>query len=87
MSKFSIEKHEIARQKLGVFFKERRIEMGHSCKKLADFVEISENTMQRIEDGKFNYDIMLLFRICEALEIKPYFIPNELIKDFENGKI
>ena len=88
MTKFITEKHNIARQQLGGLFRERREEMGHSCKALADFVGISENTMQRIEEGKFNYDIMLLFKICEALEIKPYFMTLEAAKELErNGKI
>lgn len=84
MSKFSFEKHQIAREQLGLFFAERRKEMGHGCKHLADFVGISENTMKRIEQGKFDFDISLLFKICEALEIKPYFIPKELAEQFES---
>lgn len=83
---FSIEKHEVARRQLGNMFRERRIEMGHSCKATAEFIGISENTLDRIEQGKFNYDIMLLFRICEALEIKPYFVPKELQHLFENNE-
>lgn len=74
----SKEKHLIARKQLGLFFAERRKEIGHSCQALAEFIGISENTMQRIEAGNFDYDIMLLFAICEALEIKPYFVPKEL---------
>lgn len=85
MTDFNLEKHKVARQQLGLLFKQRREEMGHSAKALAEFMDISENTMSRIEQGKFNYDIMLLFRICEALEIKPYFVPNELQSIFENG--
>lgn len=80
---FSFDKHQIAREQLGLFFAERRKEMGHDMKVLADFVGISENTMKRIEAGKFDFDISLLFKICEALEIKPYFIPFELANDFE----
>lgn len=82
MAEFSNEKHLKARKELGLFFAERRKEMGHSCKALADFIGISENTMQRIEQGKFDYDIGLLFKICEALEIKPFFVLKEQEKHF-----
>lgn len=85
MSKFSIDKHETARVLLGQFFARRREEMGQSRKALADFVGISDNTMARIESGKFNFDTMLLFTICEALELKPYFVPKELQHLFEDG--
>jgi DNA-binding XRE family transcriptional regulator len=78
----SRKKHLKARKDLGLFFIERRKEIGHSCKALADFIGISENTMERIEEGLFDYDIMLLFQICEALEIKPFFVPLELQKSF-----
>ena len=78
----SKEKHLIARQKLGLFFSERRKEMGRSCEEVAKFIGISENTMLRIEAGLFNYDIMLLFKICEALEIKPFFVLSEQVNAF-----
>lgn len=78
----SKEKHLIARQQLGLFFAERRKEMGHSCKAVADFIGISENTMQRVEEGTLDYELSLLFRICEALEIKPFFVPKELQQSF-----
>lgn len=78
----SKEKHLKARKEIGLFFAERREQMGHSCKALADFIGISENTMQRIEQGLFDYDVMLLFQICEALEIKPFFVPLEMQKSF-----
>lgn len=84
MSIFSIEKHRFAIMQLGNMFRESRIEMGHDLKTTSEFIGISENTLYRIEQGKFNYDIILLFRICEALEIKPYFIPKELQHLFEN---
>lgn len=33
--------------------------------------------MQRIEEGNLDFELSLLFRICEALEIKPFFLPFE----------
>ena len=78
----SKEKHLKAREEIGLFFAARRKEMGHTCNALAEFIGITENTMSRIEEGKFDYDVMLLFQICEALEIKPYFVPLELQKSF-----
>lgn len=84
MTKFSTEKHLIAREQLGEFIRDRRIEMGRSVYETASFIGISMNTLERIEQGKFNFDIMLLFKVCEALEIKPYFVPLEHSNDFED---
>nr|WP_315419702.1 helix-turn-helix transcriptional regulator [uncultured Pedobacter sp.] len=78
----SKEKHLIARQQLGLFFSERRKMLMLSVSRLAKEVGISENTMQRIEEGKFDYDIMVMFSICDVLEIKPYFVLME-----ESGRI
>lgn len=78
----SKEKHLEARKELGLFFTERRKEMGHSCKAVADFIGITENTLQRIENGNLDFELSLLFRICEALEIKPFFVLNEQVNAF-----
>ena len=67
------EKIKAARQQLGRFFQERREEMGFDRKALAIFVGISAETIKGIETGRFAWDIDMHLRICQALEIKPYF--------------
>lgn len=62
-----------ARKQLGLFFMNRRKEMGHSLNELAEYLGISANTLHGIETGRFAWDIDLHLRICQALEIKPYF--------------
>lgn len=73
------EKIKAARQQLGGFFKERRLQMGRTTQELADFVGISVNTLNGIESGRFAWDVDLNNRLCAALEIKPFFAPLELI--------
>lgn len=80
----SKEKHLKARKNLGLFFAERRKQMGHNRKAVADFIGISENTLERIEQGLFDYDISLLFTLCETLEIKPFFVLKEQEKMFSD---
>ncbi|HXR84313.1 MAG TPA: helix-turn-helix transcriptional regulator [Hanamia sp.] len=67
------DKIKSARQQLGMFFKERREEMGHKEEYLAKQLDITVNTVKGIETGRFAWDIDLHLRICQALEIKPYF--------------
>ena len=69
----SNDKIKAARVQLGRFFQQRREEMGHDRKDLAEHLGISEETVKGIETGRFAWDIDLHFRICQALDIKPYF--------------
>src|SRR5690606_31866574 len=62
-----------AREQLGRFFKQRREELGQSQADMAAFLGITVNTLNRIEEGRFAWDIDLQHRICQALGIKPYF--------------
>ena len=62
-----------ARKQLGAFFKKRREEMGQTVESVAAFLEITPNTVQGIESGRFAWDVDLQHRICAALEIKPYY--------------
>lgn len=78
------DKIKAARVQLGQYFKNRREEMGASVEQLAQHLGISANTMRGIESGRFAWDIDMHFRICQALEIKPYFstTPDPLDEDF-----
>jgi transcriptional regulator with XRE-family HTH domain len=72
-----------ARKDLGAFFKDRREQMGHDLKAVADFVGITANTLNGIESGRFAWDIDLQHRLCAALEIKPYFSATEPDKEID----
>jgi len=69
----SKDKLKQARQQLGLFFKEKREQMGITEDVLATHLGLSTNTIKGIESGRFAWDIDVQHRICEALEIKPYF--------------
>ncbi len=73
------DKIKAARQQLGDMFRQRRQQMGRTQKEVADFLELSAETVKGIETGRFAWDIDLLFRLCAALEIKPFFAPQEEI--------
>lgn len=64
---------------MGGFFKERRLQMGHTAQEVADFLGITVNTLNGIESGRFAWDVDTNNRLCAALEIKPLFAPLELI--------
>jgi transcriptional regulator with XRE-family HTH domain len=68
-----------ARRQIGDFFRNRRIQMGHSLEHAARFIGITANTLSRIEQGKFHWDIDLHHKLCEAYEIKPFLVPKELL--------
>lgn len=82
------EKSKAARQQLGQLFKKRREEMGHDEQTVADHLGITANTLKGIESGRFAWDIDLHLRICQALEIKPYFSYNQdpLTEDYRTRK-
>lgn len=67
------EKHKAARIALGGYFADRRKQMGHTMQELANHLGISSETVKGVESGRFAYDIDLLFKFCEALEMKPFF--------------
>lgn len=67
------EQIKAARKQLGGFFKSRREELGHDLETVATHLGITKNTLQGIETGRFAWDIDLHLKICQVLEIKPYF--------------
>ncbi|WP_147313820.1 helix-turn-helix domain-containing protein [Deminuibacter soli] len=62
-----------ARAQLGAFFRQRREEMGIPIEVLGDFLGVTANTINGIETGRFAWDIDIHLRLCQAMEIKPYF--------------
>lgn len=77
-------KREKERKIIGVFLKNRREQMGRSQEDLAEFLKYGVRTIEAVETGKFDYDLSILLNICEALEIKPFFVPLEDEPGFEN---
>jgi DNA-binding XRE family transcriptional regulator len=75
----SLNEIKAARATLGSFFKDRRIQMGRTQKEVADFLGLTKNTINGIESGRFAWDIDLNHRLCEALEIKPFYAPHEYL--------
>lgn len=67
------------RKLIGEFFAERRIDMGHSLEAAAKHIGITANTLSRIEQGKFHWDIDLHLKLCETYEIKPFLVPLEML--------
>lgn len=68
------------REKIGQFFASRRAEMGHSVEQAAAHIGITVNTLSRIEQGKFHWDIDLHLKICKTYELKPFLVPLEYLK-------
>lgn len=73
------EKHKVSRIALGGYFAERRKQMRHTMQELSNHLGISAETVKGVETGRFACDLDLLFKFCEALEIKPFFSPLEEI--------
>lgn len=67
------EQIKAARKQLGSFFKQRREEMGISPETLSEHLGITANTLRGVESGRFQWEIDLHLKICQALGIKPYF--------------
>lgn len=55
---------------IGNLIKDLRISKNISLKKLSEELLINENTLKRIEDGKFSFDVDLLFLILKKMQIK-----------------
>lgn len=55
---------------IGNLIKDLRISKNKSLKKLSEELLINENTLKRIEDGKFSVDADLFFLILKKMQIK-----------------
>lgn len=55
---------------IGNLIKDLRISKNISLKKLSEELLINENTLKRIEYGKFSFDVDLLFLILKKMQIK-----------------
>lgn len=55
---------------IGNLIKDLRISKNKNLKELSEEILIKENTLKRIEEGKFSFDADLLFLIFKKLKIK-----------------
>lgn len=55
---------------VGNLIKELRINKGKTLKELSEEILIKENTLKRMEEGKFSFDADLLFLLFKKLKIK-----------------
>ncbi len=70
-------KREQERAIIGEMIKSRREEMNRSIEEVAAFTGYGVRTIESIEVAKFDFDFSILLNLCEALEIKPYFVKKE----------
>lgn len=58
------------RLKLGNLIKELRLKKGKTLKDLSAELTVKENTLKRIEEGKFSFDTDIFLLILKKLEVK-----------------
>lgn len=57
-------------EETGLFLKNTRENLGLTLESVSERSGISANTLKRIEDGRFKWDIDLHIKICNALHLK-----------------
>ncbi len=62
---------EKALKAVGLQIRKLRIRAGYSQQEFADLCEVELSQINRIELGKVNTSISVLFRIAEVLKLKP----------------
>lgn len=65
----------VALQRIGEYFKERRLDLQLSRAELADRAGVTTRAIEKIERGEFFWSSKLLFTLCEALELYLFFEP------------
>ena len=65
-----IEEKNLNRLRIGQRISELRQEKGFSLKELSDMVGIDFSNLSKIERGKYNVGIDILYKICKALEVE-----------------
>ena len=71
-------------KQIGEFLSRRRNQMGRTRQELADFLALDIQTIEQVENGS-NHSIDILLQVCEALEIKPFFVPLEETKSLRSN--
>lgn len=63
------EEKNLNRLRIGQLISELRQEKGLSLKELADMVGIDFSNLSKIERGKYNVGIDILYKVCKALGV------------------
>ena len=61
---------EQVRKDLGRKIREKREEYGWSEAQIAVMCDMTEQTIRKIEDGRFNVGIDIIGQVCDALGVK-----------------
>lgn len=64
------EEKNLNRLRIGQRISELRQEKGLSLKELADMVGIDFSNLSKIERGKYNVGIDILYKVCKALVVE-----------------
>ncbi|MBS6552652.1 MAG: helix-turn-helix transcriptional regulator [Clostridium sp.] len=67
---------------MGKKIQEIRKEKNITQKQLAEYIDISRYTLSKIENGRYDMNIITFYKITEILKVKPYI----LIKEIKNNK-
>ena len=68
---------------IGKKIQEIRKKKNITQKQLAEYIDISKYTLSKIENGRYDMDIITSYKITEILKVKPYI----LIKEIKNNKL
>ncbi|HIU93357.1 MAG TPA: helix-turn-helix transcriptional regulator [Candidatus Limenecus avicola] len=68
---------------IGKKIQEIRKKKNITQKQLAEYIDISKYTLSKIENGRYDMDIITFYKITEILKVKPYI----LIKEIKNNKL
>lgn len=61
---------EQVRKDLGRMIREKREEQGWSEAQIARMCDVTEQTIRKIEEGRFNVGIDIIGQVCDALGVK-----------------
>ena len=71
---------------LGNIIRHLRLENGITQEHLSSLCDVDVRTIQRIEKGKQNLSLNLLFSISNSLNTKPEYLINKMFENIENKK-
>ncbi|MEW7222004.1 helix-turn-helix domain-containing protein [Elizabethkingia anophelis] len=72
---------DMGKQLILKFIKKRMEEKNISSGKLASLIGVERSTLNRNLENETEMTVSTLFKICGALELRPYFIPAEIDKN------
>lgn len=87
---------KFSKESMGSNIKKARKKKGYTQAQLAEIVELSNRTVQLIENGKSGMKIETLIKFCDALDVSPNYILSyktdensleDVIKNFSEEEI